>query len=137
MNLTLLAAVNFFKKKNRFRITARLSEKTARSLSNHKGYMPLGSDEYILTKMIENGNPPNNDFLSHLQMNASELKQATTAAAKGKSYWHRNKFTQEYRIDRLTLNPQVEIYYQKLGLAEGRKKTTIGDSLPTQLSWDS
>ncbi len=134
MNLTLLSVLNFFQKKNRFRITAKLADKAASNLLRRpSGCQPLGSVDYLLINM--HLDPSNkDDFLSSVH---SGLMQTRDAANKGQSHWHKHKFTQEYRTDRLLLDPKIEIYYRKLGLAKSGHKTTLGESAQPKLSWDS
>lgn len=135
MNLTLLSALNFFRKKNRFRITAKLAEKTARStVRPNAECAPLGSPEYHLSHM-ELTDADKEDFLTNLQKDAHELKHARDAAVAAKSRWHKNKYTQEYQLDKVELNPQIEIYYQKLGLGQTPKKTRLGDH--PELNWEA
>lgn len=136
MKLSLLTALNFFKRKNRFRITAKLAEKAATNPHQSEECLPIGSVEYLPVHMnLDQVN--RKDFLSHVHKNSDGLMQARQAAHKGQSRWHTNKFTQEYRTDSLELNPQIEIYYRKLGLAQQRPTAVIGDPQPLELSWDS
>jgi hypothetical protein len=127
MNLSLLAAINFFKKKNRFRITERLAEKSARNIVQPVNSAKRTTD-YILTNM-QIDPEGKDDFLSRMQKNADELHHASKAAKGGQTHWHKNKFVQEYRMhEGVAFNPQIEIYYQKLGLGQSARKTTIGET---------
>lgn len=130
MNLTLLSALNFFRKKNRFRITAKLAEKTARAAVSD--CIPVGSPEYRLAHMDATDDQLKEDFLSHIQ---KDLSNARTAATAGQSRWYKNKYTQEYQIDKAELNPKIEIYYHKLGLGQVTRKTKLGET--PDLSWDA
>lgn len=136
MNLTLLSALNFFRKKNRFRVTAKLAEKTSLSTVRPRvECIPIGSPEYHIAHMDANDSQLKEDFLSNIQRDGHGLNDARTAAAAGQSRWHKNKYTQEYQLDHAELDPKIEIYYQKLGLGKVTRKTKLGD--PGDLSWDT
>lgn len=126
MNLTLLSALNFFRKKNRFRITAKLAEKTARAPVGD--CVPVGSPEYRLAHMDATDDQLKEDFLSNIQKDGHGLSNARMAATAGQSRWHKNKYTQEYQLDQAELNPKIEIYYRKLGLGQVTRKTKLGET---------
>ena len=135
MNFRFLSVLNFFKKKNRFRITAKLAEKESQSQSNQDvDCLPLGSVEYHLANM-RFGPIQKKDFLSSLANDATSLRQSRQSSTAGQSHWHQNKYTQAYQSDQVALNPQIEIYYKKLGLAQSNRKTPLGE--PKEVSWDS
>lgn len=66
------------------------------------------------------------NMLTSGQIDGRMLDQARMRNKSSKARWHKNKNEQTYNPRELKLDPQLEFYYEELGLNQNVSKTTLG-----------